>query len=72
MKALDVYFHPSITAGPSDPYNRRNTAAAASYGQHGEIALFSKNILGYFWPFFPVLETPNVRPHPAYAKMDDP
>ncbi len=34
VKALDVYFHSSTTAGPSDPYNRRNTAAAASYGQH--------------------------------------
>ncbi len=33
VKALDVYFHPMITAGPSDPYNRHNTAAA-SYGQH--------------------------------------
>ncbi len=34
VKALDVYFHPGITAGPSDPYNRRSTAPAASYWQH--------------------------------------
>ncbi len=33
VKALDVYFH-SSKAGPPAPYNRRNTAAAASYGQH--------------------------------------
>ncbi len=32
VKALDVYFNPSITAGPSDPYNWRN--AAASYRQY--------------------------------------
>ncbi len=34
MKALDVYFHPNLTAGPWHPYNRRNTAAAASYWQN--------------------------------------
>ncbi len=33
-KALDVYFHSDLTGGPSDPYNRRNTAAAGSCGQH--------------------------------------
>ena len=34
LKALDVFFHPEVTAGPTDPYNRRNTAAAGSCGQH--------------------------------------
>ena len=33
-KARDVCFHSGKTAGPSDHYNRRNTAAAASFGQH--------------------------------------
>ena len=34
LKALDVYFYPGLTAGQSDPHNRRSTAAAASCGQH--------------------------------------
>ena len=33
LKALNVYFHPGLTAGPSDPHNWRSTAAA-SCGQH--------------------------------------
>ena len=45
VKTLDVYFHLSITAGPSDPYNRRNTAAAASYGQHWILFISLLNIL---------------------------
>ena len=43
VKALDVYFHPTNTAGPSDPYNRRNTAAA-SYGQHWKTSTWSAKI----------------------------
>ena len=37
-KALDVYFYSGMTAGPSDPYNRRITTAAASFGQHCLVA----------------------------------
>ncbi len=30
---LDVYIHPGLTAGPSDPYNRHKTTIAGSCGQ---------------------------------------
>ena len=49
VKALDVYFHCGLSAGPLDPYNRRSTAAAGSYGQHCHPCLGLAGVIIILW-----------------------